>query len=165
VLVEPQPTAFHRLRQTYADQPQVTLVNAAIAERPGTRTLYCPRQGDAMVSSFDRRHLVRHGIRSSEIVARSVSCHTVAGVLEAAGMTRVDLLQIDTEGYDYQILQSIDFAAMGPVIVRFEFRHMSRRHANACIKLLAGHGYRFLVEASDIIAYRAQPEVCTAAAA
>jgi FkbM family methyltransferase len=154
VLVEPQPAAFAKLQQTYADQPQLTLLQAAIAERPGTRELYCRRDRPSMAASFDRQNLLKHGIPADQIVAVPVACHTVDTALAAAGLGRVDLIQIDAEGYDHRIIRAINFPRIRPAIVRFEYRHMGRRDADACLALLAGHGYRFLVEERDIIACR-----------
>lgn len=155
VLVEPQPAAFARLERTYRDQPQVTLLQAAIAEREGTRELYCRRGEASMAASFDRDHLLRHGIPEDEIVAQPVACQTVESALRAAGLNHVDLLQIDAEGYDWPIIRSIDFAALRPAVVRFEYRHMRPRDADACLEFLAAHGYRFLIEPRDIIAHLA----------
>jgi len=154
LLVEPQPAAFTRLRQTYRDQPQVTLLQAAIAEREGTRDLYCRRGDASMAASFDREHLRKHGISDAEIVARPVVCHTIESALRTAGLERVDLIQIDAEGYDWPIIRSIDFTTLRPAILRFEYRHMRPADADACLELLAGHGYRFLLEPHDIIAHR-----------
>jgi FkbM family methyltransferase len=153
VLVEPQPAAFARLAQTYRDQPQVTLLQAAIADREGSRELYCRRGEASMVASFDRRHLLRHGIRESEIVTEQVACHTVESALRAAGMSGVDLLQIDAEGYDWPIIRSMDFSQIRPRIIRFEYRHMTARDADECLSLLASHGYQFVIETGDTIAH------------
>ena len=153
VLVEPQPSAFTRLERTYRDQPQVTLLRAAIAEREGTREFYSRRGAATMAASFDRDHLRRHGIADAEIVADSVTCHTVESALRTAGLDHVDLLQIDAEGFDWPIIRSIDFSRLRPAILRFEYRNMSARDADACLELLVAHGYRFLIEARDIIAH------------
>jgi FkbM family methyltransferase len=152
VLIEPQPAAFAKLRTTYKDQPQVTLLQAAIAEREGTRTFYCRRNEAATTASFDRNHLLKHGVPDREIVAEQVPCHTVESALRTAGMPRADLIQIDAEGYDWPIIRSIDFARLRPRILRFEYRHMPARDADACLSFLASHGYRFMVERLDIIA-------------
>jgi hypothetical protein len=111
-----------------------------------------------MVASFDRRHLLRHGIRESEIVTQQVACHTVGSALRAAGMNDVDLLQIDAEGYDWPIIRSIDFSQIRPRVIRFEYRHMTARHADECLLLLASHSYRFVIETRDIIAHLASAE-------
>ena len=43
---------------------------------------------------------------------------------------------------------------MQPAIVRFEYRNTPARDANACLELLADHGYKFLLEPRDILAHR-----------
>jgi FkbM family methyltransferase len=153
VLIEPQPAAFARLQKTYRNQPQVKLLQAAIAEQQGTRDLFCKRGEASMVASFDRAHLRRHNVADHEIVTQPVACHTVESAVRVAGMTHIDLLQIDAEGYDWQIIRSIDFTRLRPRILRFEYRHMSPADADACLALLADHGYRFVVETRDIIAH------------
>jgi FkbM family methyltransferase len=152
VLVEPQPAAFERLQQSFRDQPQVTLLQAAIDEQAGTRDLYCKRGEASMVASFNRQHLRLHNVPDREIVTQQVTCHTVESALRAAGLTHVDLLQVDAEGYDWPIIRSIDFSRMRPRILRFEYRHMSAADADACLILLASHGYRFIVESRDVLA-------------
>jgi hypothetical protein len=76
----------------------------------------------------------------------------VESALRAAGLTHVDLVQIDAEGYDWPIIRSIDFARLKPRILRFEYRHMSAADADTCLAHLTSHGYRFVVERRDIIA-------------
>lgn len=154
VLLEPQPLAFSQLQEVYQDQPQLLLLNAAIADREGHRELFCQRGAASMAASFDREHLRRHGIADEDIVAERVVCHTVDSALRAAGLDHVDLIQIDAEGYDYEIIRSIDFSRVRPAIVRFEYRNLSARDADACLNLLASHGYRFFVEPRDIIAHQ-----------
>jgi FkbM family methyltransferase len=154
VLVEPQPSAFARLQQTYRGASNVMLLQAAIAEREGSRKLYCRRGEASMAASFDRDHLRRHGIPDAEIVTEQVTCHTVESALRKAGLAHVDLLQIDAEGYDWPIIRSIDFERLRPRIIRFEYRHMPPRDADACLSLLASHGYRFVIETRDIIAHQ-----------
>jgi FkbM family methyltransferase len=157
VLVEPQPAAFARLQETYADQPQVVLLQAAIAEREGVRDLYVRNSKTSMAASFDREHLRRHNIPSADISALPVPCHTVASALRLAGLASVDILQIDAEGYDWPIIRSIAFERIRPTIVRFEYRNMPPSDADACLAHLAEHGFRFLLERRDIIAVAAEP--------
>jgi FkbM family methyltransferase len=153
VLVEPQPAAFARLQKTYRDQPQVTLLQAAISDREGVCDFYCVRGEASMAASFDPGHLRRHGIPNDQIVRHQVVCHTVESALRFAGLESVDLIQIDAEGCDWPIIRSIDFTRIRPAILRFEYRHMRTSDADACLELLAAHGYRFLLEPRDIIAH------------
>jgi hypothetical protein len=83
-----------------------------------------------------------------------VACHTVESALRAGGLENVDLIQIDAEGYDWPIIRSIDFRRLCPRIVRFEYRHIPPREADECLSFLASHGFRFVIEAHDIIAHQ-----------
>jgi FkbM family methyltransferase len=155
VLAEPQPAAFARLQHTYQDQRQVTLLQAAISDREGVCDFYCRRGEASMAASCDPNHLRRHGIPHNQIVRHQVVCHTVESALRIAGLESVDLIQIDAEGCDWPIIRSIDFSRIRPAILRFEYRHMRASDADACLELLASHGYRFLLEPRDIIAHDA----------
>ncbi|MCC7474956.1 MAG: FkbM family methyltransferase [Pirellulales bacterium] len=154
VLVEPQPAAFSRLQHTYRNQPNVSLLQAAIAETEGTRELFCKRGEPSMAASFVRSHLRKHGISENDIETCAVACHTVHSALAAAGLSHVDLLQIDAEGYDGRIIQSIDFSRLQPRIIRFEYRNLPPNEADDCLALLATQGYQFIAEARDMIAVR-----------
>ncbi|HEY7193521.1 MAG TPA: FkbM family methyltransferase, partial [Gemmatimonadales bacterium] len=125
IVVEPQVQMLETLRANYADQPQVTVVNAAIADTEGSREFYTTSLGQSRKASFSRSHLLEHGIRSGEIVSRTVRCATITGLAREHRLERCDLIQIDAEGFDGQIVRTIDFQAVQPSIVRFEHVHLS----------------------------------------
>lgn len=154
IVVEPQLQMLETLRANYADQPQVTVVNAAVADSEGTRDFYSTSVGQSRKASFSRSHLLEHGIRPENIVAQKVRCATIASLAREHGLPRCDLIQIDAEGFDGQIVRAIDFAALQPVIVRFEHVHLTNRECDACVELLASHGFRFIGQRRDIIAVR-----------
>ncbi len=153
VLVEPQAEAFESLKRNYRGQPGLSFFNVAIGPRDGEVTLFTRAGGLAQVASVDRHLVVKPGRRRVE--ARRVPCWTVARLLkEAAAPATVDLLLIDAEGLDYRIIRSIDFGAVRPAIIHYEHMILSRRDRNACLELLAAHGYRFILGDQDTIAYR-----------
>jgi len=154
LIVEPQVGVLDRLRATYADHPQVSLVNAAVADANGMRDFYTTTGGPIQQASFSRSHLVKHGVPADQILGLKVRCITIASLLQEHGLDRCDLLQIDAEGYDYQIIRTIDFNAVKPLIIRFEHAHMTDDESNQCIELLASHAFRFITERRDIIALR-----------
>lgn len=165
VLVEPQPVAFERLQATYADRPELKLVNAAIDRVAGERDFYMPTCRDSVVSSFDRGHLLKHGVPADAIIAQKMRCLTVDEVLADSGLERIDLVLIDAEGHDAAILDSIDLERWRPAIVRFEYSHLSQADADRCLTRLADHGYRFVVERYDLIAIRSEPAAAARVAA
>ena len=154
LVVAPQASVLPRLQASYAAHPQVRVVNAAVADADETRDFFTTVGGPTRKASFFKPQLLKHGIPEREIQSVPVRCVTIASLLREHGLARCDLLQIDAEGYDYQIIRSIDFRAVQPLIVRFEQVHLTDDACNHCIELLASHGFRFITERRDIIALR-----------
>ncbi len=153
LLVEPQPRAFEQLRKNYSDQTQLTFENAAIGDHDGTVKLYTMKDATSPLASFEHRHLVRHAQQPNDIIEHQVCSLTLSSLLQRHGIQHVDLLQIDVEGYDGQIIRSIDSSVLNPPIIRYEHANLLEAERCACIELLASRGYRFLLEDSDTIAY------------
>lgn len=153
ILVEPQPQAFKALKRNYAGEKRLGFFNVAIGPTDGTITLYTRTTGSVPIASVSKRLLVKPGHSRSEVVGINVPCWTFDRLLSEAGAPeRIDLLQIDAEGFDFEIIQSIDFERVKPSIIRFEHALLSERDRNACLKLLAENGYRFLLEDRDTMA-------------
>jgi hypothetical protein len=49
-----------------------------------------------------------------------VQCISLNSLLKEHQVTKVDLLQIDTEGYDLEIILNLDFKVIKPKIIHFE---------------------------------------------
>jgi hypothetical protein len=64
----------------------------------------------------------------------------------------VNLLQIDTEGYDFEIIKMVNFETLRPDVIHYEHRHLSDADRVACERLLASHGYRLHVAGVDTTA-------------
>jgi FkbM family methyltransferase len=170
ILVEPQPAAFARLIANYADVSGLAFVNAAVASEPGSRPLYVIQDNSGShveslgrIASFDRTHLERIMSKASRrfsgtgIGSMQVPCTTFEEILSET--TSVDLLLIDTEGYDLELLKLFDFDRFQPAIVRFEHDHLSRPDWDEAVELLYRSGYRTLREEYDTTGYRAPPTV------
>lgn len=167
LVVEPQPDAFESLRANYAGEPQVVLENVAVAERKGTRTLWRIRRGveglpswAPQLASFDRDTVARHKAQIPNIEelieGKEVRCETLDALLVKSGLQKIDILQIDVEGYDFEIVKLIDFKRHKPSIIRYEHAHLNLDDREACLELLVGHGYKIGIEQYDTIAYATQ---------
>jgi FkbM family methyltransferase len=153
ILVEPQLDAFEELQRNYADQPQLQFFNVVIAPTDGEVSFYTRKSGSVQHASLTRELLITPSHPSSEILERRVQALTITTLLQKAGApSTIDLLQIDAEGHDYEIVRSIDFQRVKPTIIRYEHSLLSPRDGNACLALLASHGYRFLLEDADTTA-------------
>jgi FkbM family methyltransferase len=97
---EPGPRAFRELTSTSRGLRNVNLVNAAVGSAPGRLTLIENEFTD--MSSFLRPSTAAWG----EIVAETdVEVTTVDSYCAERGIDRIDLLKIDTQGYEFEVLR------------------------------------------------------------
>jgi FkbM family methyltransferase len=165
VLVEPQRAAFERLKANYAcfGDSRFVFLNAAVAAEDGSAKLYRIQptanapEWTPQLASFDRQVLLNHAHLipnlESLIVAEEVRAVSVASLLNEAGLGRVDLLQIDAEGYDAEILRLFDVFRRRPPIVRFEHKHLSRAVHDSAVQSLLTVGYKVATGDGDTLAY------------
>jgi FkbM family methyltransferase len=143
ICVEPVPHVFARLRKNYSRFSHVRLENSAISSEPGTMRFYATRQSSAhpegsLLGSFDRSHLIRHGVAHADILETQVPVLTVAGVLAKHGFDGIDLLHVDAEGHEPAIFSGMDFRRVRPAAILFESRHFA---GSRVPQLLESAGY------------------------
>jgi len=167
VMVEPVPYVFERLRANYGANDRVVLENVAIADADGQRTLYClperpPGEGlpewyDAL-GSFHREVIARHAHAipdiEERIIAIEVPCVTFDTLCARNGITELDLVHVDTEGYDFEVIKLIDLERVRPKAVLYEHYHFDPATRRACGKHLADHGYEEIANGMDAFALR-----------
>jgi FkbM family methyltransferase len=166
VMVEPVPYVFERLRQNYRGVAGVALENAAIGDRDGDLPFYylvdAPEQERRAlpdwydgIGSFSRAAVMSHAPQIPDIAERVVEARVPTLTFESLclrhGIESVDLLVIDTEGYDYEILKSIDLERWQPQLVLYEHFHLSAETRRDCRALLGDSGYDTMEEGFDTI--------------
>lgn len=142
LLLEPQPSAFRKLAENYADQPQLILENVAIAATDGEMSLWTIK-GDTGLGTMNRAMLARtHAGAGDQIEELKVVTATFATLLRAHRIDRVDLLQIDTEGFDFEVIRLAFEAGLQPKLINYEHVHLSSTDQRQCVELLGSRGYR-----------------------
>jgi FkbM family methyltransferase len=161
IMIEPRTEPFLRLSGIYAHRKNIRLVNAAVAECQGHQTLYqaSPSLTGSWVNqiaSFDRDVLLkhRHEVPGLENAVMATRVPTVIFDLLLENVLHVDILQVDTEGYDAEILRMFDIQRRHPAIINFEHKHLSRSVYHKTLAALVGEGYMASVGTSDTLCYR-----------
>ena len=160
ILVEPVTSNFEKLQQTYAGVPGVSLVQAAIAHHDGEVTMYRARAAGrwaddpwvSQVSSFDRKHLLRHGVRSHEIEEVTVPAISLPSLLTRFGIDKLDVLQIDVEGFDAEIVKMALSLPTPPDVINFERMHLTAAGIKAVFENLKRCGYTWTHDFFDTLA-------------
>jgi len=153
-LVEPQPLVFERLRANVGDAPNVTLINAAIADYDGTAALTIFRR-DRWSSMASRTLRMRERFNEPSRVV-DVPCLTVETMLRSNDIGEPGFLLIDTEGLDKIILdQFLDRCRPGIIIC--EVAHISPADQSKVLRRLGESGYIYcmLNGVRDVLAIRA----------
>lgn len=144
LLVEPLPHVFARLVQNYEGVAGLRFANAAVSGDDGPIRMFLQDQGRTTLASIvpDRNALSRAG----EMVEVEVPGRPLMSLVAEHGIERLDLLQIDTEGFDFQVLRQLDFGALRPKAVHMEFYCLPLEERMATFELLRSNGfvYRFL---------------------
>lgn len=166
VMVEPVPYVFERLALRYGDHPRLTLENVAIADVDGRLPFHLLRQADHddedvwrwydALGSFRREVVLSHAHLVPDIEERietiEVPCVTFDTLCARNGLDHVDVVQIDTEGYDRQVLELIDVPRLRPCLVLYEHLHLDAASRDAAEDLLTGHGFRLASDGMDTLA-------------
>ena len=166
VALEPQKDIFKVLEKNYADEKQVSCVNKAVHKEIKEMQLYkIDPKGDltglpiwaTRIASFDRQVIESHRKHipdiDKRIIQETVLCISFDDLLVEQDVQQIDLLQIDAEGYDYEIIKMVDFQKTKPAIIRYEHKHLSKQDFDGCLEHLIRNGYRILHEDSDVTAY------------
>lgn len=173
IMMEPQKHAFSKLTYAYR-KDNVHLVNKAIAETNDPKKLYkiafTNQRWASGISSFLRQHVEdriadghvdrqckKYGItppanKEDYITFDEVQCINFPTLLDEFDVKKVDLLHIDTEGFDYEVIKLFDFSKMKPGVIAFEHTHLSADDYEACKTLLKKTGYQLQAFNADTVA-------------
>lgn len=154
ILVEPQPDVFARLVENYRDQADhLIFVNVAISpvdrevslyRAPGLTAVADQKMQDALTVTSMNPKVVAHqsGTLPGQLERVLVPAMRLDDLIELHQVTSLDLLQIDCEGYDGEVLKSIDLNLHRPCLIQFEHGHMKISDLVELEQRLDGHGYR-----------------------
>lgn len=164
IALEPLPSVFTILQHNYQPYPRVSCVNAALGTVDGSATFYsvdAPADADRdiprhQLSSFKRDVILshKHAIPDIETLVREERVRTTTWASLTAGLTRtIDVVVIDTEGFDAEVVRMIDFTTHRPSIVHFEHVHLGKADVEACTAQLIRLGYKVAINETDVTAY------------
>ena len=177
VLLEPQQLVFNQyLQPLYSHYSGIHLVNAAISATLETRELYTisfsaerwatglasfvkssieGKINDGYVDSCIKKYEeIAPEKKENYIQTQNVQCITFENIIDQFKVTKIDLLQIDTEGFDFEVIKMFPFQIMKPKIISFESDRLSTSDFNDCKIFLVRQGYNVSDIGRDAVAVR-----------
>jgi len=166
IFIEPVGFLFERLKRNYGNSDRFIFEKQAIAPSMGVAEFFYVSEkakaelGDALpywydqLGSFDRNHILKHldGILEPYILSETINTIPLQDIFDKHKVTRVDLIHIDTEGYDYSVLSTIDFSRYKPSVILYEHKHLSDVESKSAESLLIKNGYSCVQCGGDTLA-------------
>jgi len=162
LLLEPIESHFADLKKNYLNFPNVKIENSALSVNNDISFLYKVNPEyfkiygtlSSGISSFDKDHLIKHGIKAKHIVKEKVNQISFDQLLNKYNISNFDLLLIDTEGYDCHIVNNffIKIKTIRPFVV-FEWSHSKNAEFRNTLDLLIKNDYLFFPIGDDIFCF------------
>lgn len=128
VLVEPMSIHNDKILNFYKSVKNKVIKNVVILteeDRKTTTFFYHKNDGPLYeVASLDKTHITKHGFDLDGIVELNVECMTINSLFNELNLNQVDILFIDTEGWDDSIIKSIDYDKFNIESIYFENLHL-----------------------------------------
>ena len=138
---EPHPTSFALLNQR-EQRGKTVLLNKALSDTPGHAQLYDFAEHDGSTQASLSSDAV--GLFTSSVVQHDVEVTTLDDFLAEHGVESIDLLKVDTEGFDLNVLRGAREALAGGRVkaIQFEFipaNIITKTRIRDFIEVLAGY--------------------------
>ena len=151
VLVEPINEYFEDLKRNYKNFENVYFENSAITVGTKKKEIFVVNNKNINdydehikgISSFDKNHLIKHGVKSNHILKKKINCISILNLLKKYNISNLDILFIDAEGYDGDIL--IDFfnsSTQEPILI-FEYIHIKNKIFKDLVSILTNKKYSY----------------------
>ena len=137
LLVEPVPHNIQELKENISKYKDIKIETSAVSSKNEVQKFYFVKPESVKnlgkhwasgIGSFDKQHILNHKnkrfkVENSDIEEIEIQYLTFTDLVNKYSITSIEMLQIDVEGAEYQILNSIDFTKISIQKIIFEFKH------------------------------------------
>jgi len=137
LLVEPVPHNIQELKENISKYKDIKIETSAVSSKNEVKKFYFVKPESVKklgkhwasgIGSFDKQHILNHKnkrfkVENSDIEEIEIQYLTFTDLVNKYSITFIEMLQIDVEGAEYQILNSIDFTKISIQKIIFEFKH------------------------------------------
>lgn len=161
LLVEPIKSNFDKLRIKYKNLEFIKLENSAISINNEISFLYKVNSkylsyyDDHIpgITSFDKKHLLKHGVKKNHIIIEKINSMTIKELSEKHKIKHIDLFYVDAEGYDGKIvLDLLNNTSFKPIII-FEYIHINNQTLEELMNKLREFNFKVFPINENIICY------------
>jgi FkbM family methyltransferase len=162
LLIEPSSKYFSELVLNTSNFPKLRPLNIAISSSNTSLNLYqlnekglnkMPEWGRGL-GSFSKEHLLKYdGVLEEDIESELVEGRSFDSLIEEYKFFVIDYLQIDTEGFDAEIIKMIDFESFSSKLIKLEIDNLSDGEIVEIKEILKNQNYYLIRLGGDMISY------------
>lgn len=167
ILVEPIKQNFLKLKDNYKNFEKIIFENSAIICEENITYLYKVdekyhnKYGNHIpaISSFDKNHIIKHGVKSSHIVKEKINSLTIKDLIIKHSIVDLDLFFVDAEGYDGKIVYDLlTHSNLRPIII-FEYIHIENEFFEKLIDLISKKNFSYFNVSECIVLYPQEKKI------
>lgn len=166
IFIEPVDYLHKKLKANYICQNRFVFEKVAIGPHKSKANFYYVSkeaksnfEGDLpewydQLGSFDKNHILKHldGLLEPYIRTKNIEVVSLQSIIDKHGVDSVDLLHIDAEGYDCQVLSTINFEQNKPSVILYENKHLSIGEKASAESTLTSNNYDLINFGADTMA-------------
>ncbi|MEO5995916.1 MAG: FkbM family methyltransferase [Chitinophagaceae bacterium] len=158
ILIEPVPYIYDKLKENYKKNDGLIFENVAIGQPNEGLKFYRLKKSENtdipfwydQLGSFNKEVILKHKdhIPNMEelLIEEPVEVRSFEYLIKKHNVGRINLIHIDTEGYDYEVIKLINFDEVAIDVILFENNHLSAADYAACIELLRKNKFNEIVK-------------------
>ena len=137
LLVEPVPYNYQILENEYKNQENISICRNALIDKSKKDFFHYVKKDSitklgkhwaSQIGSFDKNHILNHknkrfDIKADDIETIQIEFITFDDLIQKYSIKSIDKLQIDVEGAEYKIMNSINFQKIEINKILFEAKH------------------------------------------
>jgi FkbM family methyltransferase len=163
-LVEPIDYLAEKLRSLHILNPYVKVCQFAIHPTSSSVDFFClPRDADIkmgdlwkpwfdQIGSFSRSHLTKHSPFIEPFIEKiTIPCSTLNRLISDNKVEEISILHIDAEGFDLEVLGTIDLDKIKPLMIMLEHKHLPLKPLLKLVSGMKRFGYVSFVYHDDIV--------------
>ncbi|MFK7809343.1 MAG: FkbM family methyltransferase [Saprospiraceae bacterium] len=155
LFVEPVPYSFEKLKSNYSGESRFRFENVAVNNGEQLTFYWVDKKAkDALpdlpywydqLGSFNKDHILQHfdGALKPYVKTALLEGVTLQHLLDRNKIEKIDILHIDTEGYDWNILSQLNLNKYRPGFILFEYNHLSEKELIAAKAFLSTYYHVF----------------------
>jgi FkbM family methyltransferase len=162
IVIEPIRDYFEELKKNYAFNTAIVPIQLAVHGTLKIVNLYrldkqkehlAPNWAKGIASVYPNHHL-KSNTRTDLIIKETVTADTFMNIYNQywVELEPIDLIQIDVEGFDWQVIQLIDLKKVMPRLIKYEWVNLNYSEQRQAVQYLKSNNYTIYRDVEDIIA-------------